>query len=68
MLLYGCIESLPSPDSMTSAELQTLILKRGLKFVHQNFRGLLNSRLTSWNCHDGKGGGEALYMKVERQN
>ena len=44
MLPYGCIESLPSPDSMTSAELQTLILKRGLKFVQLkdkiNFRQL----------------------------
>ena len=43
MLLCGGIEPLPSPDSMTRTEFQPLILKKGLKFVHQNIRGLSNN-------------------------
>ena len=38
MLVIGDIESQPSP--INNSEFKTLILKKGINFCHQNFRGL----------------------------
>ena len=38
LLLCGDIESQPSPTN--NSEFKTLILKKGINFCHQNFRGL----------------------------
>ena len=38
MLVIGDIESQPSPTN--NSEFTTLILKKGINFCHQNFRGL----------------------------
>ena len=38
MLVIGDIESQPSPTN--NSEFKTLILKKGINFCHQNFRGL----------------------------
>ena len=40
LLLCGDIETQPGPPSLSRAQFQEIISKRGLKIVHQNIRGL----------------------------
>jgi hypothetical protein len=38
--MCGDVESCPGPDSLTREQFGSFLLNKGMKFVHQNIRGL----------------------------
>ena len=40
ILLCGDIETQPGPESLSRAQFQTFLSRKGLKIIHQNIRGL----------------------------